>query len=128
MRILFLVLFLTNCGNSKIKHFKNDRLLSAVNNFSKDFDIIVTTNVVFVDKLPDESAGVCIPNENRIELSSAYQNSDYLEPLVYHQLGHCVFGLPHFNEELDIMNYPLYLIGWGENMRKSLVSKMKLRL
>lgn len=74
--------------------------------FEETFDTDVSIEVVYVDKfsavVDSNQVAICIPNR-RIEIKNGTKGK-LLTYLVFHELGHCVLGLNHWDEELDIMN------------------------
>ena len=64
-----------------------------------------------VGKLPEkESLGVCITyggdwSYKRVIIISPHILGAYNQKLVtYHELSHCILGMEHYDEEIDIMN------------------------
>ncbi len=58
--------------------------------------------IQFSDTLSSDFAGLQIDNEG-IYLNSRYQNHECIKVIIYHELGHGMFGLDHDTSRINIM-------------------------
>lgn len=86
-----------------------------VRSFENTFDVSVANPVGFA-KLDDAKVGVCYwgkpGNPVVIDLDFYKRNKDNpmaMEQLVFHELGHCVFLLPH-NPKTDTAGHPISIM------------------
>ena len=110
-----ILLLIIGCGKipSIQKGYTTQRLQDIIGEFEQDFDLNVNYSVKFVKiftNIPVKNQiGVCARNEyfNYVEILYTYENNQLLDPIVYHELGHCSLNLGHYNSVKDIMNSSL---------------------
>lgn len=109
-----MILFLLGACSSKSLNLQpaiySAQIDTEVALFEKTFDKDVAIDVVFVDNfsvvLTPNQAAVCIAG-TRVEIKSGMKGR-MLRYLVFHELGHCILGLHHWDEERDIMNASVF--------------------
>lgn len=99
--------FMSACGTPRLA-FQDNRVHDLVKSFESDYKISISympiTFVEILDKDNPNTVGRCYgPFSRHIELNSPawdkLSNTDR-KTLVYHELGHCVFGRAHRDDYL----------------------------
>lgn len=116
LKFLILIIILGSCSTHRIgfkKGVSNPQINQFVAEFEKDFNTQVKTHVAFTDDFgpngifESTTNGVCLKWE---DIRSVHLNPNIedqprvLKMAIYHELLHCVFDLPHYDKELDLMN------------------------
>lgn len=104
---LLITLFLLGCNLQEGREI-DPRLEGAVKMWEKDTGYRVDFPIRIVDHIGGKDVrGRCYhwPNK-KVEVTQDYfdQNSDFevqMVPMVYHELGHCVFDLEHVDHSFD---------------------------
>lgn len=107
-----LLIAATACGKKPISFqpgHSTPYIRSVVSSFEQDFGVKVDIEVVLVKRFSNDvpgALGVCIGNGLRVEIldDPRFVIQQDLEPIIYHELGHCVLGLEHYEKDIDIMN------------------------
>lgn len=112
--IILSLLFFLGCGSSvsvEETYVIDDRLLSIVREFESHYDTEVKYDVLIVNEQLTSNTdvvGTCVakPNElARVRIELPFWNR-YIyarrRALVFHELAHCSFGVPHDDREWDM--------------------------
>lgn len=107
--VLMFAVFNTNCGDQLEQNIIDSEFYSFVSNFENTYNVQVRVSIKLSDDVSDKYAGICkmtIPNirTNVIKIKKSYwQKLSYYgkEQLVFHELGHCVYGAKHTTETID---------------------------
>lgn len=112
---LLLVLALSSCqAQVPPSHPEavDQRLWTAVRTFEEEFNVRVRNEVRVedlsrfdqqVDGFPVYAACGIYSGVVRIDPRTLQRGWSFIELRVWHELGHCVFGLPHVNEPCSVM-------------------------
>ncbi len=108
-----LLLILSACAPNYTKGYTTEALNKLVISFENDFHVPVYFDVVFVKNFTNsnlsDKAAVCyryglFHEFRKVEILETKQNINVLQPIVYHELGHCALNLAHYPILWDIMN------------------------
>lgn len=110
MKYLLIALFLVGCSHADQseteKEFSKDSMYVAMERFSKEFGIEITSTISFSDDPYNGFPGYCIVETGFISINKEWWvdvDEEEREALIFHELGHCELGLGH-TEKPGIMN------------------------
>ena len=114
--LILLIVLITGCGSEILNKKEIDPLvLDQTMGFVHrcqfegicNYEYLRLVSVKFTDIETEGTLGTCTIYKNgdrKIILDNSIKGTAYLEIVVYHELAHCLLNLPHYEEELDIMN------------------------
>ena len=112
------ILVFTGCATPNLNQLNvltDERLSHYVNDFLSECRLYLPDSKcsppidlrVIVTSLPDNILGQCSVYEGRlrtVELDNTILTQYNEKIVMYHELYHCVLGIPHYDNEPDIMN------------------------
>jgi len=128
-KIIFFFLIFVSCGKHPDQFFVDEKLKFAFQEFineaknnGKELDFSKLKKIITI-KENSKILGRCLNNEIQINITQANDQCRITVSL-FHELGHCVLFLPHFDEGLDIMNTKInescvfYFLEWNQMMAR----------
>lgn len=127
---ILIVLIIGGCGKKlpQPKGYIDPEFIEIVRHFEATYNVKVYVSLEFAESLEDSSVGVCHSFQtnspsNWIEIKKGYwDNINYYakEQLIFHELGHCVFGYGHDESYIEKDGYSIpksimYPVCFGHN-------------